>query len=107
MVETIDNTAAARIAHQKFSITKPAPRIHEAIDKTIALTTKVNSPNVKKLRGAVRNSRTGRIKVLINPIIIAASTAVLKSAIEMPLSSQSVISRAKALAKMDTISLMI
>lgn len=57
--------------------------------------TKVNNPKVKKLSGAVNNIKIGLIKVLINPIKIAAKKAVFLSAITIPLKSQSVTSKAK------------
>jgi len=77
-VETSDKTTAPKIAAQKLSNLNSSPGTAATISKTMAFTTKVNSPKVKKFKGAVRKSKIGLIKVLIIPKTIAANSAVVK-----------------------------
>ena len=83
IVETTDRTNAAIMADRKLSIMSPGTT-KVASQRTIALTTKVNIPRVKKFKGAVKKSRIGLMKVLISPRIIAVMNATLKSEMWKP-----------------------
>lgn len=77
-VETTDKTIAPKIAGKNPSIVIPGTT-SVTNHKTTAFTTKVKSPKVKRLIGAVNTSNTGLINVLITPKTIAASIALVKS----------------------------
>lgn len=79
IVEIRDKRKAAIIAERKLSMIRPGT-IKVANQSTTAFTTKVKSPKVKKLMGAVSIRRRGFIMVLITPKTAAATTATLKSA---------------------------
>lgn len=76
-VDTTDKTTAPKIAGSQPSIISPGTT-YETINKTTALTTKVNNPSVTTVKGAVTKCNTGLIKVFTTPRTIEAKTAEVK-----------------------------
>ncbi len=76
-VEAIERTIAPRIAGIQPSTMKPGTK-KVVILKTIALTTKMNSPKVITVSGKVKRSKTGLMNVFIMPRTMAASNAEVK-----------------------------
>ena len=83
IVETTESTTAPKIAASGPEIVSPGTTA-ATNHKIMALTTNVNKPKVKTLRGKVKNTKTGFINVLISPKIIAASTATPKFSTPIP-----------------------
>lgn len=73
----MERTIAPSIAGSQPSTINPGTN-RLVIRKTIALTINMNSPKVITVKGRVRRSKTGLIKVLITPKTIAASKAEVK-----------------------------
>lgn len=74
IVEAIDRTIAPSIAGSHPSTIKPGTN-KVVMRKTIALTTKINNPSVRIVRGRVKRSKTGLMNVLIIPKTTAARRA--------------------------------
>ena len=89
------NTIAPMIAVAQRSILK-LDIIPAASLKTMAFTTKVNSPRVRMLIGKVSRSKIGLKMALSKPTTRLATIAALKSLISNPLTSLEVMSRARA-----------
>lgn len=77
IVEAIERTIAPKIAGIQPSTVNPGTK-SVVIRNIIALTTKMNNPNVSMVKGKVSKTRTGLIKVLITPKTIAARSADVK-----------------------------
>lgn len=74
IVEAIERTIAPSIAGTQPSTENPGTKSVVTL-KTIALTIKMNKPKVSIVRGRVKSTSTGLIKVLIIPKTIAARSA--------------------------------
>ncbi len=83
IVEAIDRTMAPSIAGIQPSTMKPGTK-KVVILRTMALTTKINNPRVMTVRGKVRRSKIGLMKVLIMPRTMAASRAEVKESTLKP-----------------------
>jgi hypothetical protein len=77
IVEAIERTIAPSIAGNQPSTENPGTK-RVVILKTMALTIKMNNPRVMTVRGKVKRSKTGFIKVLIIPRTMAAKSAEVK-----------------------------
>lgn len=73
----MESTIAPRIAGSQPSTVKPGTN-KVVTRRTMALTIKMNNPRVIIVRGKVRSTKTGLIKVFIIPRTIAARSAEVK-----------------------------
>lgn len=82
-MEAIERTIAPSIAGTQPSTINPGTKMVVTL-KTIALTIKINKPKVIIVKGKVKRTRTGLIKVLIIPKTIAARSADVNVSTLMP-----------------------
>lgn len=83
IVEAMASTIAPRIAGSQPSTLNPETNSVVSL-KTIAFTIKTKSPKVRIVRGKVKRSKTGLMKVLIIPRTIAARRADVKASTWIP-----------------------
>jgi hypothetical protein len=76
-------TSAPKKADRKVSITKPGTNAETSISMA-ALTTRVNSPSVRRLIGSVRRRTTGLITAFTTPRIQAATMPIPRLSILTP-----------------------
>ena len=79
IVDTTDKTIAPKIAASQPSIVNPLT-IAATINSTMAFSTKVKRPSVKKVNGSVIKLKTGFMNVLTTPNTILAKIADVKLA---------------------------
>lgn len=96
IVEITEMTIAARMAASGPEIVSPG-MMAAATQRITAFTTKVKSPKVTMLIGAVKISSSGLIKVLITPKTIADNSAVGKFSTPKPGTKKSAIIKVKEL----------
>lgn len=83
IVEAMERTIAPSIAGTQPSTINPGTKMVVTL-KTIAFTIKINRPKVIIVRGRVKSTNTGFMKVLIIPKTIAASRADVNVSTLMP-----------------------
>src|SRR5438105_2535422 len=80
---TRDTSSAPRNAAPKSGTTMPPPWMTEASQNTMAFTTRVNSPSVRRLSGRVSSNRIGRKNAFSRPRIRAKTRAVASGESEL------------------------